>query len=91
MVPSNRNWKNDQESPEIASDPLTRNLEHVNTEMSLHVLAYKLKRVTAILGVARTMKGIRVMGCQPPSSGLYDLMQRRCPGNNPRLCNEPTG
>ena len=30
---------------------LTRRLEKVRTEMSLHVLAYNLKRVIAILGV----------------------------------------
>ncbi len=29
---------------------LTRTLEHVSTEMSLHVLAYNLKRVMRILG-----------------------------------------
>lgn len=28
---------------------LTKKLEHVNTEMSLHVLAYNLKRVIAII------------------------------------------
>jgi hypothetical protein len=41
---------------------LTRKLEHVSTEMSLHVLAYNLKRVIAILGIARTMKAMRLMG-----------------------------
>ena len=30
---------------------LTRTLEKVRTEMSLHVLAYNMKRVIAILGV----------------------------------------
>jgi transposase len=40
----------------------TRKLEHVNTEMSLHVLAYNLKRVIAILGIAKTMKAMRLMG-----------------------------
>ncbi|MDM0074841.1 transposase, partial [Variovorax sp. J2P1-59] len=40
---------------------LTRKLEHVGTEMSLHVLAYNLKRVIAILGIARTMKAMRLM------------------------------
>ncbi len=35
---------------------LTRGLEHVGTEMSLHVLAYDLKRVTRVLGIAKTMK-----------------------------------
>jgi hypothetical protein len=41
---------------------LTKKLEHVNTEMSLHVLAYNLKRVIAILGIARTMKAMRLLG-----------------------------
>lgn len=30
--------------------------------MSLHVLAYNLKRVIAILGNARTMKAVRLVG-----------------------------
>ena len=37
---------------------LTRTLEHVSTEMSLHVLAYNLKRVLQILGIAKMMKAI---------------------------------
>ena len=32
---------------------LTRTLEHVSTEMSLQVLAYNLKRVISILGMAK--------------------------------------
>ena len=39
---------------------LMKSLEHVSTEMSLHVLAYNLKRVMRILGVAKTMKAIRL-------------------------------
>jgi transposase len=35
---------------------LTRRLENVSTEMSLHVLAYNLKRVISILGMPKTMK-----------------------------------
>ena len=38
---------------------LTRTLEKVRTEMSLHVLAYNMKRVTAILGVGTLMQAIR--------------------------------
>lgn len=38
---------------------LTRTLEHVSTEMSLHVLAYNLKRVISMLGIAGTMKAIK--------------------------------
>lgn len=39
---------------------LMKRLEHVSTEMSLHVLAYNLKRVMRILGIAKTMKAIRL-------------------------------
>ena len=41
---------------------LTRGLANVNTEMSLHVLAYNLKRVMSILGIARTMKAMKLAG-----------------------------
>jgi transposase len=41
---------------------LTRTLPNVGTEMSLHVLAYNLKRVIGILGIARTMKAMRMLG-----------------------------
>lgn len=41
---------------------LTRLLANVSTEMSLHVLAYNLKRVIAILGFAKTMKAMRLVG-----------------------------
>jgi transposase len=38
---------------------LTRTLKRVSTEMSLHVLAYNMKRVIAILGVGPLMEAIR--------------------------------
>jgi transposase len=38
---------------------LTRTLEKVRTEMSLHVLAYNVKRVIAILGVGPLIQAIR--------------------------------
>jgi len=41
---------------------LTRRLRNVGTEMSLQVLAYNLKRVLRILGMARTMKAVSSMG-----------------------------
>jgi transposase len=41
---------------------LTRRLANVSTEMSLHVLAYNLKRIMRILGIARTMKAVTSMG-----------------------------
>jgi len=41
---------------------LTRRLPNVATEMSLHVLAYNLKRVMSILGMAKTMKAMKLLG-----------------------------
>ena len=38
---------------------LTRTLDKVRTEMSLHVLAYNLKRMITILGVGPLMAAIR--------------------------------
>ena len=37
---------------------LTKTLEHVSTEMSLHVLAYNLKRVIAILGLPELLRAM---------------------------------
>ena len=41
---------------------LTRRLANVRTEMSLHVLAYNLKRVISLLGIAKAMKAMRLLG-----------------------------
>lgn len=41
---------------------LTRGLERVGTEMSLLVRAYNLKRVLNILGIAKTMKAMKLAG-----------------------------
>jgi len=41
---------------------LTRGIEHVSTEFSLSALAYNLKRVIAILGIAKTMKAMKLAG-----------------------------
>jgi len=38
---------------------LTKGLERVKTEMSLHVLAYNVKRLITLLGVAGMMAAIR--------------------------------
>ena len=38
---------------------LMKTLDHVRTEMSLHVLAYNLKRVLSILGIAKTLKAMQ--------------------------------
>jgi len=42
-----------------ATHVLTGTLDKVPTEMSLHVLAYNLKRMIAILGVGPLMAAIR--------------------------------
>jgi len=36
-----------------------KTLEHVRTEMSLHVLAYNLKRVINIMGLNALIEGIK--------------------------------
>jgi transposase len=38
---------------------LTKGLEYVATEMSLHVLAYNFRRLNALLGIANMMRAIR--------------------------------
>jgi hypothetical protein len=38
---------------------LTRTLKRVRTEMSLHILAYNIKRVIAIIGVGPLLQAIR--------------------------------
>jgi transposase len=40
---------------------LMKTLKHVGTEMSLHVLAYNLRRVINILGVGELMRAIRIL------------------------------
>ena len=40
---------------------LTKTIGRVSTEMSLHVLAYNLKRVMRVLGIAETMKAMQLM------------------------------
>jgi hypothetical protein len=39
---------------------LTKTLARVSTEMSLHVLAYNLKRVMRVLGTAETMRAMKL-------------------------------
>jgi transposase len=41
---------------------LTKTIEHVSTEMSLHVLAYNFKRVIGILGMEGVMKAMKLAG-----------------------------
>ena len=42
-----------------ATHLLTRTIERVSTEMSLHVLAYPIKRVIKLLGSETVMKAMR--------------------------------
>jgi hypothetical protein len=35
---------------------------HVPTEINLHALAYNLKRVISVLGIAKTMKAMTMAG-----------------------------
>jgi hypothetical protein len=41
---------------------LTKTIAHVGTEMSLHVLAYNMKRVINILGMEKMMKAMKPAG-----------------------------
>jgi len=41
---------------------LMKTLEHVGTEMSLHALAYNLKRVIGVLGIAKALKAVQMAG-----------------------------
>ena len=38
-----------------------KTLKHVGTEMSLHVLAYNLKRVMSVMGIAQMMQAMQAM------------------------------
>jgi len=58
---------------------LTRGLERVRTEMSLHVLAYNLKRLISLLGVAGMLEAIRayalLLGLQRVFGAITLLIQ----------------
>ena len=41
---------------------LTRGSENVGTEFSLNVLAYNIKRVISILGIAKTIRAMKLVG-----------------------------
>lgn len=50
---------------------LTKGLERVKTEMSLHVLAYNLKRLMALLGIAGMIEAIRAYSLFLRRYGLF--------------------
>ena len=41
---------------------MMKTLAHVPTEICLHALAYNLKRVISVLGIAKTMKAMKLAG-----------------------------
>ncbi len=53
---------------------LTKTLDRVSTEMSLHVLAYNLKRVMKLLGIGGLMDAIRA--CEPYLFSIRDNFSR---------------
>jgi transposase len=62
---------------------LTNGLERVKTEMSLHVLAYNLKRLITSLGVAGMMEAVRayalLLALQRVTGALAVLPQAEIP------------
>jgi hypothetical protein len=50
-----------------------KKLKNVGTEMAPHVLAYNMKRVISILGVAGLMEAIRACACRarPPKNSRF--------------------
>ncbi len=69
---------------------LTKTLAHVGTEMSLQVLAYNLKRVMRILGIAGAMKAMRLGGVSPSHAALPISKTQRAP-HTVTLKNRPKG
>lgn len=57
---------------------LIKTLKHVPTEVSLHVLAYHLKRLMSLLGIAETMKVMDLRGREPL---LHARLKRKYPDN----------
>ena len=66
---------------------LTKGLERVKTEMSLHVLAYNLRRLMALLGIAAVMDAIRAYALFPRLYGpLWAIILIALPGRLRRGC-----
>ena len=65
---------------------LTKGLEHVKTEMSLHVLAYNFKRLITVLGIADMMKAIkafmRLHRFKTAIQAIFDAIVKRTPKKN---------
>ena len=53
---------------------LTKGLERVKTEMSLHVLAYNIKRLMSLIGVAGMMGVIRAYALLLPCSACWERL-----------------
>ena len=53
---------------------LTKGLQHVKVEMSLHVLAYNFRRLMALLGMQVMMAAIRAYAHFPMPLGLLKAL-----------------
>ena len=67
---------------------LTKGLERVKTEMSLHVLAYNLKRLMTLLGIAGMMEAVRayahILALRRAFGALYLRVRSPSPENRNR-------
>ena len=70
---------------------LTKGLERVRTEMSLHVLAYNFKRLIKLLGVAGMMEAVRthalILALRRVFGALAQLVGLPSPENRNSSCN----
>ena len=64
-------------TPLTATHFLTKTLSRASTEMSLHVLAYNLKRVMKIIGIQPPVHAMRGTGAYPPAFLLYTRAARK--------------
>lgn len=65
-----------------------KTLKHVATEMALHVLAYNIKRVLAIVGIKKLLEAIagflwRLFGCQIARRGKKPIQRSQAVGRMP--------
>jgi transposase len=70
---------------------LTKGLERVKTEMSLHVLAYNFRRLMAILGIQSMMNAIRAYArfLNGLTAFLWAIFLRALPEHPNRGCGVP--
>ena len=68
---------------------LTKGLERVKTEMSLHVLAYNLKRLITSLGVAGMMEAVRAYALLLALQCVFGAMAVQVRSATPKLGTAP--